>query len=164
MNKDDPDPPSTPAVPDPNASTNSHLKPGGTEGGETLFLTGGGLALSGFGLYLLLNSVRVISGHAGALSGMMNRRGGMGDTTSMGIIFVPFIIGAAVLFYDAKKKWAWWLAGGGLAIIIVEILSGIRFQMNMKTTSLLLIFVMIAAGAGLLAKAYRSSKSENKGE
>ena len=77
----------------------------------------------------------------------------------MGIIFVPFIIGAAVLFYDATKKWAWWLAGGGLAIIIVEILSRIRFQLNMKTTSLLLIFLMISAGAGCLAKAYKTSKS-----
>lgn len=134
------------------------LQPGGSEGGETLFLTGGGLTLCGLGLYLLLDSVRVVSGDYGALSGMMNRRGGMGETTSMGIIFVPFIIGAAVLFYDAAKKWAWWLAGAGLAIIIIEILSRIRFVLNMKTTSLLLIFLMVAAGAGCLARAYRTSK------
>lgn len=134
------------------------LQPGGSEGGETLFLTGGGLTLCGLGLYLLLDSVRVVSGDYGALSGMMNRRGGMGETTSMGIIFVPFIIGAAVLFYDAAKKWAWWLAGAGLTIIIIEILSRIRFVLNMKTTSLLLIFLMIAAGAGCLARAYRTSK------
>lgn len=134
------------------------LKPGGTEGGETLFLTGGGLTLCGIGLYLLLDSVRVVSGDFGAISGMMNRRGGMGETTSMGIIFVPFLIGAAVLFYDAAKKWAWWLAGGGLTIIIIEILSRIRFVLNMKTTHLLLIFLVIAAGAGCLARAYRTSR------
>lgn len=136
-----------------------NLKPGGTEGGETLFLTGGGLTLCGLGLYLLLDSVRVVSGDFGALSGMMNRRGGMGETTSMGIIFVPFLIGSAVLFYDATKKWAWWLASSGLAIIVIEILSRIRFVLNMKTTSLLLIFLMIAAGAGFLARAYRTSKN-----
>ena len=136
-----------------------NLKPGGTEGGDTLFLTGGGLALFGVGLYLLLDSVRVVSGDYGALSGMMNRRGGMGTTTSMGIIFVPFLIGATVLFYDAAKKWAWWLASAGLAIIVIEILSRVRFVLNMKTTSLLLIFLMIAAGAGLLARAYRTSRN-----
>ena len=83
----------------------------------------------------------------------------MGSTTSMGIIFVPFLIGATVLFYDAAKKWAWWLASAGLAIIVIEIFSRIRFVMNMKTTHLLLIFLMIAAGAGLLARAYRTSKN-----
>lgn len=140
-------------------SPSPNLKPGGTEGGEPLFLTGGGLSLCGLGLYLLLDSVRVVSGDYGAISGMMNRRGGMGETTSMGIIFVPFLIGAAVLFYDAAKKWAWWLAASGLAIIVIEILSRIRFVLNMKTTHLLLIFVMISAGAGLLAKAYRTQKN-----
>ena len=140
-------------------SPSPNLKPGGTEGGETLFLTGGGLSLCGLGLYLLLDSVRVVSGDYGAISGMMNRRGGMGETTSMGIIFVPFLIGAAVLFYDAAKKWAWWLAASGLAITVIEILSRIRFVLNMKTTHLLLIFVMISAGAGLLAKAYRTQKN-----
>ena len=90
---------------DPNSPTPPpKLKPGGSEGGETLFLTGGGLVLFGLGLYLLLDSVRVVSGDFGAISGSMNRRGGMGGTTSMGIIFVPFLIGAGVLFYDAAKK------------------------------------------------------------
>lgn len=136
-----------------------NLKPGGTEGGDTLFLAGGGLTLCGVGLYLLLDSVRVVTGDYGALSGLMNRRGGMGNTTSMGIIFVPFLIGATVLFYDAAKKWAWWLATAGLGIVVIEIFSRIRFVLNMKTTHLLLIFLMIAAGAGLLAKAYRTSRS-----
>lgn len=133
------------------------LKPGGTEGGEALFLAGGGLSLFGFGLYLLLDSVRVVSGDFGVFSGMMHRRG-MGSTTSMGLIFVPFIIGTAVLFYDAAKKWAWGVAGFGLLAIIVEIFSRVRFVLNMKTTHLLLIFVMIAAGAGMLARAYRTNK------
>lgn len=146
MNKPDKSPPS--------------LKPGGTAGGEGLFLFGGGLCLLGVGLYLLLDSVRVVSGDFGALSGMLHRRGGMGQTTSMGIIFVPFFIGAAVLFYDAAKKWAWWVSGFGLFVIIIEILSRIRFVMNIKTTHLLLIFLLIAAGAGLLAKAYRTQKEQ----
>jgi len=76
------------------------------------------------------------------------------EVASMGIIFVPFLAGVMILFYDAEKKWAWWLSGLGLAVICVEILSRVRFVLNMKTTSLLLVLGMVAAGAGLLARSY----------
>ena len=72
----------------------------------------------------------------------------------MGIVFVPFLIGVGVLFFDAQKLWAWILSGVGLLVLVIEILSRIRFRMDTKVTHLLLILVMIAAGAGLLAKAY----------
>ena len=132
------------------------MKPGGTDGGTPSFLMGGGAILLGVGLYLLLDSERVMSGDYGAISGMMNRRGGVGETTSMGIVFVPFLIGVGVLFFDAEKRWAWVLSGMGLLVLVIEILSRIRFRMDTKVTHLLMILVMIAAGAGLLAKAYRA--------
>ncbi|MDP0491306.1 MAG: hypothetical protein Q7Q71_09685 [Verrucomicrobiota bacterium JB023] len=136
------------------------LKPGGTEGGDGLFMAGGGLTLLGLGLYFFLDSVRVVSGAFGVFSGMVHR-GGLGQTTSMGLIFLPFIIGVIILFYDASKRWAWWLSGLGLVMIVIEILSRIRFVLNMKTTHLLLIFVLIAAGAGLIARAYKTTRSSS---
>ena len=137
------------------------MKPGGTEGGTPSFLMGGGAILLAVGLYLLLDSVRVVTGDFGAISGMMHRRGGIGETTSMGIVFVPFLIGVGVLFFDAQKRWAWILSGLGLLVLVIEILSRIRFRMDTKVTHLLMILVMVAAGAGLLAKAYlaRGGKS-----
>ncbi|YCM46140.1 hypothetical protein V2O64_08925 [Verrucomicrobiaceae bacterium 227] len=89
--------------------------------------------------------------------------GGMWETTSMGVIFVPFLAGVMVLFFDAEKKWGWWLAGLGLAMICIEILSRVRFGLNMKTTHLLLVLGMVAAGAGLLARSYMigSRRSRN---
>ncbi len=132
------------------------MKPGGSEGGETAFLTGVGLILVALGLYLFLDSVQVTSAPFGAISGRLGGagRGGMWETTSMGIIFVPFLAGIVVLFFDAQKRWGWWLAGIGLAIICIEILSRVRFQMVIKTTHLLLLLGMVAAGAGLLARSY----------
>jgi len=131
------------------------MKPGGSEGGEQAFITGAGLVLFALGLYLFLDSVQVTSAPFGWVSGRMGRGGsGMWETTSMGLIFVPFLAGVMVLFYDSEKKWAWWLAGIGLAVICVEILSRVRFVLNMKTTSLLLVLGMVAAGAGLLARSY----------
>ena len=125
---------------------------GGSEGGERTFVTGAGFVLFALGLYLFLDSIQVMSTPFGMISG----RGGGGilETTSMGIIFVPFLEGEMVFFYNSEKKWAWWLAGLGLAIICVEILSRVRFILRIKTTSLLLVLGMVAAGAGLLARSY----------
>jgi len=132
----------------------SKIKPGGTDGGEKAFLAGLGLILFGLGLYLFLDSVRVTSAPYGILSGRTGGGQGMWETTSMGIIFVPFLAGVTILFFDAEKRWAWWLTGLGLALIAIEILSRVRFVMEIKTTHLLLVLGMVAAGAGLLLRSY----------
>ncbi len=134
------------------------LKPGGTEGGDGLFLGGIGLVLMALGLYLLLDSVRVVSGGYGMFSRMIGGgRAGL-ETTSMGIVFLPFMLGIGALFYDASKRWAWGLSGIGFLVIAIEILSRIQFVMNVKTSHLLMILAMVAAGAGMLAKAYRAGQ------
>ncbi len=138
-------------------------------------MAGAGLVLFALGLYLFLDSVQVTSAPFGLVSRGMGRGGGrMWETTSMGVIFVPFLAGVLVLFYDASKRWGWWLGGLGLAVICVEILSRVRFVLNMKTTSLLLLLGMVAAGAGLLARSYmvgskrarkaKEQKEDNKSE
>jgi len=138
------------------------MKPGGNEGGSGSFLLGGGLTLFAFGLYLFLDSVRVSSVGYGWVSGAVGRgRQGL-ETTSMGIVFVPFVIGVGILFYDAKKKIGWWLGGLGLVVVVIEILSRIRFVLDMKTTHLLMIFVMVAAGAGLMVKGIRAGRNGEK--
>jgi uncharacterized protein len=131
---------------------------GGTEGGIGQFFIG--LLLAGLGIYLFFDSVRVTTG-IGLLSGgmhrMMGRGGGFIETTSMGIIFVPFLIAVITLFYDASKKWGWWLLYFGIAVIAIEILSCVRFLMNTKLTHLLGIMVLFAAGVGLILRSYRDA-------
>lgn len=91
------------------------MKPGGSEGGARAFVTGAGMVFFALGLYLFLDSVQVTSASFGWISGRMGGRGGGGggmwETTSMGLIFVPFLARVMILFFDADKKWAWWLAG-----------------------------------------------------
>jgi hypothetical protein len=135
-----------------------NLKPGGTEGGDAWFLSAAGFLLAAFGLYFFLDSVHVNGGGAGLVSGWIGGRGGNvspWQTTSMGVIFVPFFLGVAWLFYDATKKPAWMLMWSGLAIVVIEILSRIRFEFSMKTTHLLLILGMTAAGVGMMIRSYR---------
>jgi len=126
------------------------MKPGGQEGGEGYFL--GGVALIIAGLYFFMDSVYVTTGQYGALSGMIGKgRKGM-ETTSMGVIFLPFLIGVGVLFYDSTKKLGWWLAGLGLMMLVVEMVSRIHFRMEIKSSTFLLMFGLIAAGAGLTTR------------
>lgn len=131
------------------------MEPGGTQGGTGAFF--GGIALMALGAWFLFDSVQVVTGASGWFSGMLGAaRGGMWNTTSMGIIFVPFLAGIFILFFDAKAKWAWWLTIIGLLVIIIEILSRIQFVMNSKTSHVLLMLAMIAGGAGLVLKGYRT--------
>lgn len=138
---------------------------GGTEGGIGQFFIG--LVLAGLGIYLFFDSVRVTTGLgliSGGLHGMMGRGGGIGQTTSMGIIFVPFLIAVIALFYDASKKWGWWLLYFSIAVIAVEILSCVRFLINAKLTHLLGIMVLFAAGVGLILRSYRDYASQAANE
>jgi hypothetical protein len=127
---------------------------GGTDGGVPMFFIGLGLtALAG---YLFFDSVRVTTG-GGWITGLLRGGGGGGiwNTTSMGLIFVPFLLGVIALFYDAKLKWAWWLMNIGLAIIVIEVLSRLRFLMNTKLSHLLGMMILFAAGIGLMLRSYR---------
>jgi len=128
---------------------------GGTEGGLGMFTAGIGVFLAGLALYLFLDSVHASTMGAGVLSGAIGRRGGMWETTSMGILFVPFFLGVIALFYNSRMKWAWWLTYFGIGILVVEIFSRIRFRLEMKMTSLLLVIVLFSAGIGLILRSYR---------
>jgi hypothetical protein len=133
---------------------------GGTDGGVGLFLSGFALAI--LSTYLFLDSVQVVAGHGGFLSrAMMGARGGLfgGTTTSMGVLFVPFIIAVIALFYDAEQTWAWWLFWIGLVIVVIEVLSSLRFHTSMKLSTLMLFLGLFGAGVGLMLRSYRPLKA-----
>jgi len=139
------------------------LKPGGTQGGTPEFMWAVGLLLAGVAAYFFFDSVDASTHGAGAISGAMRRGGhgggrGMWHTTSMGIIFLPLFIAVVALFVDATYKWAWGLLWIGLGIIVVEILSRLRFEFNMKTSHLILLIFVFAAGIGIMI---RGLKAEN---
>lgn len=145
------------------------MKPGGTKGGEQIFIWGLGIFLLGFGAYLFLDSIKVIAGErGGAISGMLGRRGrgggGMAGTVSNMLIFTPFVLGVVILFFDATKKWAWWLMGAGVVFIIIEVISRTRFMVNLKGSHMLLLLFMMASGAGLILRSYMQTRKMDKEE
>lgn len=137
------------------------MKPGGTEGGTAPFLAGLGLTLTAIGVYFLLDSVQVTSAGAGVISRWLIGATGGWETTSRGVIFLPLMLGVVLLFYNAKLKIGWGLLWGGLGIIAIEILSRLAFYFSMKTSHLILILAVIAAGIGLMLKGLLQDKSGN---
>jgi hypothetical protein len=132
---------------------------GGTEGGAGQFAVG--LLLAVGATYLFFDSVRVSTAGHGLLGRMMGGRGGgFWETTSMGVLFVPFFIGVIALFYNARLRWAWGLMLIGLILLAVEIFSRLRFVMDAKTTHLLLMIVLFAAGTGLMLRSYAEQKKK----
>ena len=137
---------------------------GGTEGGTGKFVLGFGLAL--LALYLFFDSVRLSTAQRGALSIWMQSQDGVEpgfwETTSLGILFVPFFLGVLALFYDARMKWAWALMWCGVAVLAIEILSRVRFLMSMKLTHFLGMVALFAAGAALMIRSYRDESAGKK--
>jgi uncharacterized membrane protein len=99
----------------------------------------------------------------GVLSGAFNRGvfGGGMPAASTGVIFAPIFIGLVILFYDSRLKWGWGLFYVGLAIIVIEILSRIQFLMQMKTSNLLLMLGMVAAGIGMMLRSFRDGSFDS---
>ena len=132
---------------------------GGTPGGISEFAVG--FVLAGLAVYLFLDSVILSTGIgmiAGGVNGMFG--GFIGDTASSGLVFLPFFIGVTALFYDARPRWGWATMYLGIAVIVVEIMSRIRFLIQMRVSHLLGIVVLLAAGTGLMLRSYRDQSSE----
>ena len=125
---------------------------GGTPGGiGTFFL---GFALASAGAWLLTNQVVVTSEFwaSGFMVPVVNYH-----MNSFGLSLVPFIIGIALLFFDAKSIAGWLLTIAGLVIILVGIL--ISLHIYFRPTSLfntLTMLVLLFGGLGLILRSLKS--------
>jgi hypothetical protein len=133
---------------------------GGTPGGTWLFFSG--LVLAAAGLWFFLSNVHVVTRDFGMFSGAFSRGmlGGGMPAMSTGVVFLPIFCGLVLLFYDARLKWGWALFYTGLAIIVIEILSRIQFLMDMRTSNLLLMLGMVAAGIGMMLRSFRDASQD----
>lgn len=122
-------------------------KPGGTSGGLGTFAAGTALALAG--TWFFVDAVRVTTYG----SGMISR--GLGGSAGAGVIFLPLFVAVIALFVDARKNWAWALGAFGLAIIVIEVLSQLRFFFDQKLSHFLIMLVTVAAGIGLVIRSLK---------
>lgn len=137
---------------------------GGTEGGVGRFIIG--FLMFIFGSYLFLTHVQVSSGllRGGFGMGTSVFAGNMGSfqyNVTGGMIFVPFIFGVGMVFWNSKNIIGWLLACGSLAAFAIGIIVSVRMSlMPMTAFELITILVLIAGGAGLFGSSLRRFSSE----
>jgi hypothetical protein len=124
---------------------------GGTSGGIGKFFLG--IAMFVAGMYLLLKNIYVQ--HNFGFGSPFFNVGGLSVTS--GMILIPFIIGVAVLFFNAKNLLGWILTIGSVVLLIVGVISSIHFTLaGMSAFDILMILVLVAGGLGLFLSSFRN--------
>lgn len=127
---------------------------GGTSGGIGKFLLG--LVMMCGGFYLLLNAV-VVSSSFG-LGSRLFGFGGMGLTG--GMILIPFLIGVAMVFYNAKSYLGWLIAIASLGALVFGVISSVSMNLRSMTAFELLVILTLAfGGLGLFLNSLRPSRT-----
>ena len=126
---------------------------GGTPGGVGTFFTG--LILAVVGGYLVLNQVEVSSSFS--FFGLW----GWSRPAGFGLTMLPLLIGVGVLFFDGRSKLGWILSIGGLLTILASVLMSLSIHWAPTTLfNTLLMFGLLAAGMGLVARSLRAYPEE----
>ena len=118
---------------------------GGTSGGFGQFFLG--IALLAIGVYLFLSRVTVVS-NLWTLYGM----------NVFGVALIPLMLGVALLFFNAKSVAGWVLSVGSFLVIFLGIIVNLSFFfMPTNLVITLLMLGLIASGAGLVLRAFKSN-------
>jgi hypothetical protein len=123
---------------------------GGTSGGSGKFFLG--LAMMCAGFYLLFQAIGVYSGF-----GFGSRLyGWSGMDVTGGMLMLPFVIGVALVFYNAKNVLGWLLALGSLVALLAGVLGSLQFSLrSMSAFDLIVILVLAVGGLGLFLASLR---------
>jgi uncharacterized protein len=119
---------------------------------KTTRFIGGVLMMMG-GLYLFLQSVHVNFGMNMPLYYV-----GRTPITS-GYIFIPFMLGIAMVFYNSKGSFGWLLTLGSLAVLVLGIITRTQLSLqHMNAFQLLMILVLMVGGLGMWLSSMRDNK------
>ncbi|MET1254459.1 hypothetical protein [Aliikangiella maris] len=130
---------------------------GGTTGGVGRYLSG--LLMMCVGTYLFLSKVIVTTGAFSHGFGFGTHLYAVGNGYGItgGMIFIPFIIGIVMIFWNSKNPLGWVLSGFSLIALIVGIIVNIRMTLApMSAFDMIVLIVLMAGGAGLFFSSLRS--------
>ena len=106
-----------------------------------------GFILLGAGIYWVLNSFEVSSGFGYGYYSFFGMR------ITGGVMLIPLLVGIGLLFFCDKKAIGGCVTALGLVVILISLLSSVSFHARYNTLYVyVLMFGMIAAGAGLIIK------------
>lgn len=129
-----------------------------SKGGLTQFF--GGAALFGLGTYMLFARVMVSAGISGVSAFGM----GFGSGPHLGMTLLPFVAGIVLLFMKGSNTLGWGLMGGGLLLLIVQIIASLQIHFLATPLPIVLFIVaLMAAGLGLIARSLRGGDDGGDG-
>jgi hypothetical protein len=112
-----------------------------------------GLIMLVAGSYLLLNAI-----HVGYSFYQVYHIRGLGSFTS-GYLMIPFMFGIGMIFYNSRNLLGWLLALGSIVMLIVGVITSVRFRLaHMTAFELLTILVLMIGGLGLFLSSLRKIK------
>ena len=124
---------------------------GGSEGGIGRFFLGLGMFI--IGTYLLLSAIQVTNNFSFGYG--LFSVGGFPVTS--GILFIPFMIGVGMLFFNSSNIIGWLLAGGSILLMIIGVISNTHLSLRpMSAFELMLIVGLLAGGIGLFFSSLRN--------
>lgn len=127
------------------------LGAGGNDGGVGSFVIG--LIMMIGGGYLLLNGIIVRPNFS-----MGARVFGIGGfAVTSGMVFIPFMFGVGMIFYNSRNWIGWVLAIGALIALIFGVIANMSIQMaRMSGFDLIVILVLLVGGIGLFLRSLRN--------
>ena len=126
---------------------------GGTNGGTGAFLLG--FLMICVGGYMLLNGI-ILRPQFGFRTAMYTI-GGVPITS--GMIFVPFIFGVGLIFYNARNLIGWALSIGAITAMIFGVIASTQLQLRPMTAfELIVILILLVGGIGLFLRSLAAQK------
>ncbi len=124
---------------------------GGTGGGTGKFILGF-IMMCGGG-YLLLQSIIVRSGFGWGIS---LYHFGSGITITSGMVFILFMFGIGLIFYNSRNYAGWLLTLGSLIALIFGVIANLQVTMRtMSAFDFIVILVLTVGGLGLFLSSLR---------
>lgn len=112
-----------------------------------------GFLLFGGGFYWVLNSFTVTSSWGLGYWSLFGMR------LPSGVMLIPLLVGIVLLFMLKKKIWGGMVCALGILVILISLITSIEFHaVHAPLYVYVLMFGMVAAGAGLLIKVLFSKK------
>lgn len=123
---------------------------GGTDGGVVTFLLGLGMAFAG--LYLLLQGIIVQQNfHFGRAAFHIRSY-----PVPTGMLFIPFLLGIGMIFFNSRNWAGWILALGSIAAMVFGVLASLNIRLvTMTAFDLIVILVLLVGGIGLFLRSLR---------
>jgi len=112
-----------------------------------------GLLMFAAGIYILLKSIHVTNTFS------MSYRFSYGSVgVPAGILFLGFVLGVGMMFFNSKNIIAWLITIGSVAFLIIGVIMNLNVSLaSMDAFSFLSILVLVGGGAGLLLGSMRKS-------